>query len=130
MIKRAHSKAKYYYTIGEVCAITELKPSVLRFWETQFPELRPRRRKSGNRRYTPYDIETIKKIKYLLYEKGYTIKGAKKRLKTNEFPQEVLFKPTEKDEYYVKALLEIKEQLQKLKDDTKKLKDGLKERKI
>lgn len=130
MIKKAHSKTKYYYTISEVCAITELKPSILRFWETKFSELRPRRRNSGNRRYTQQDIETIKKIKYLLYEKGYTIKGAKKRLKTDEFPQKVLFEPADRNEDYVKALLDIKKQLNELKEATKKLENGLKDRKI
>jgi DNA-binding transcriptional MerR regulator len=68
--------------MSEVCNITELKPYVLRFWETQFPQLRPKRRRGGNRRYTPQDIETIQRIKYLLYGKGFTIKGAKKRLKS------------------------------------------------
>lgn len=130
MIKRSDLKTKYYYTIGEVCSITGLKPSVLRFWESQFSELRPRRRKSGNRRYTQKDIETIKKIKYLLYDKGYTIKGAKKRLKTNDFPQKVLFETTDKDKHYVKALLEIKKQLNELREATKRLENELKKWKV
>ena len=65
----------------EVCKITGLKSHVLRFWEKQFSQLHPKRKKRGNRRFTSKDIETIKKIKYLLYEKKFTIEGAKKKLK-------------------------------------------------
>lgn len=71
---------KKYLTIGEVSNITEIPPHTLRYWESEFNLLRPLRRESGQRRYTHNDIHTIEKIKTLLYEKKFTISGAKKRL--------------------------------------------------
>lgn len=77
-------KTKYYYTMSEVCNILDVKPHVLRFWETQFPQLNPKRKEGSNRRYTKKDIELLKKIQYLLYEKKFKIKGAKKALRNVE----------------------------------------------
>ncbi len=77
-------KTKYYYTMSEVCNILDVKPHVLRFWETQFPQLNPKRKEGSNRRYTQKDIELLKKIQYLLYEKKFKIKGAKKALRNVE----------------------------------------------
>jgi len=77
-------KTKYYYTIREVCNILDIKAHVLRFWETQFPQLNPQRKAGSNRRYTQKDIQLLKKIQYLLYEKKFTIKGAKKALRNVE----------------------------------------------
>ncbi len=77
-------KTKYYYTMREVCNILDVKAHVLRFWETQFPQLNPQRKKGSNRRYTQKDIQLLKKIQYLLYEKKFTIKGAKKALRNVE----------------------------------------------
>jgi len=77
-------KTKYYYTMREVCNILDVKPHVLRFWETQFPQLNPKRKEGSNRRYTQKDIELLKKIQYLLYEKKFKIKGAKKALRNVE----------------------------------------------
>jgi len=74
---------KEYFTIGEVSEITGIKSTVLRFWETEFEILNPIKNKFGHRAYTDNDIEVINKIKYLLYEKGLTIKGAINFLKSN-----------------------------------------------
>lgn len=71
-------KKKLYYKISEVCEITNLKSSVLRFWEKEFPQLLPFKTSTNRRFYTSEDIEKIKKIKHLLYEKRMTIEGAKK----------------------------------------------------
>ena len=68
----------------EVCNILDVKPHVLRFWETQFPQLNPKRKEGSNRRYTQKDIQLLKKIQYLLYEKKFKIKGAKKALRNVE----------------------------------------------
>ncbi len=68
----------------EVCNIIGVKAHVIRFWETQFPQLNPRRKEGSNRRYTQRDIELLKKIQYLLYEKKFKIKGAKKALRNVE----------------------------------------------
>ena len=71
---------KEYYSIGEVCEITGLKPHVLRYWETQFKGLMPVKNRAGNRAYRRREIEMVQLVKKLLYEKRYTIEGARQRL--------------------------------------------------
>jgi DNA-binding transcriptional MerR regulator len=72
---------KLYYSISEVAEMTSVKPHVLRYWESEFPELRPKKNRAGNRSYRDKDIRTVMTIKNLLYEEGYTIAGARNRLK-------------------------------------------------
>jgi len=71
---------KLFFKIGEVCEITDTQPYVLRFWESEFPQLAPRKNRSGQRVYQRKDIETVLRIKKLLYEEEYTIAGARKKL--------------------------------------------------
>jgi DNA-binding transcriptional MerR regulator len=71
---------KEYYSIGEVCEITDLKPHVLRYWETQFKGLAPVKNRAGNRAYRKREIEMVQLVKELLYEQKYTIEGARQRL--------------------------------------------------
>ncbi len=71
---------KLYYSISEVSKITEVEQYVLRYWETEFEELKPQKNRAGNRIYTNKDIKLILLIKSLLREKKYTIEGAKKIL--------------------------------------------------
>jgi DNA-binding transcriptional MerR regulator len=71
---------KAYFSIGEVCDLTGLKPHVLRYWETQFDVLRPNKNRAGNRVFRPKDIELILLVKNLLYEQRYTIEGANQKL--------------------------------------------------
>lgn len=71
---------KEYYSIGEVCEITGLKPHVLRYWETQFKGLVPVKNRAGNRAYRRREIEMVQLVKSLLYEQKYTIEGARQRL--------------------------------------------------
>ena len=71
---------KLYYKIREVCEIVGVEAHVLRFWETEFPSLSPPKSKSGQRTYRPKDIELLLRIRHLLYEEGFTIAGARKRL--------------------------------------------------
>ncbi|MDR2831951.1 MAG: MerR family transcriptional regulator [Rickettsiales bacterium] len=71
------NKKRLFYTIGEVAEELHLEQHVLRFWEGQFHQIKPTKRK-GRRLYDHKCIETIKKIKYMLYDKGYTIKGVQK----------------------------------------------------
>ena len=71
---------KAYYSIGEVCDITGLKPHVLRYWESQFEVLSPTKNRAGNRVFRPKDIELVILVKKLLYEEKYTIEGARQRL--------------------------------------------------
>lgn len=75
---------KLYYSIGEVATMLNVNKSLLRFWETEFPTLRPKKASKGNRLYTKNDIEMIKKIQNLVKEKGFTIDGAKKQLKEKQ----------------------------------------------
>ena len=74
---------KIYYSIREVAEKTGVEPHVLRFWEKEFPMLRPRRGRSGNRSYRERDIWIVLAIKALLYGQKYTIKGAVERLKND-----------------------------------------------
>ena len=71
---------KLYFRIGEVTKIVELPAYVLRFWETEFSNIKPKRTSSGRRLYTQKDIERIMQIKYLLYEKKFTIQGARQHM--------------------------------------------------
>ncbi len=71
---------KAYYSIGDVCDLTGLKPHVLRYWETQFDVLRPTKNRAGNRVYRPKDIELVLLVKNLLYKQKYTIEGANQKL--------------------------------------------------
>src|SRR4051794_6095785 len=73
---------KLFFKIGEVCEIAELEPYVLRFWETEFPNLAPEKSGSGHRVYRKKDVEMVLKIKELLYVRGFTIAGARKQLST------------------------------------------------
>lgn len=70
---------KLFYKIGEVSRIVEVEPYVLRYWETEFSFLKPRKSKSGQRVYVKKDIELLLKIKQLLYQERYTIEGVRKR---------------------------------------------------
>ena len=75
-----HIARKVYYSIGEVCDLTGLKPHVLRYWETQFEVLNPGKNRAGNRVYRAQDVEFVMFVKNLLYVQKYTIEGANKRL--------------------------------------------------
>ena len=75
---------KLYFKIGEVTSITDLAAYVLRFWESEFNVISPKRTESGQRLYRKSDIETILTIKHLLYDKKFTIQGAKNFLKTTK----------------------------------------------
>jgi DNA-binding transcriptional MerR regulator len=70
-----------YFSIREVSQLTQVKPYVIRYWESQFSALRPARRESGQRKFTQKDVDAILRIKELLYDKRFTIAGAKQYLK-------------------------------------------------
>ncbi|WP_182656646.1 MerR family transcriptional regulator [Stenotrophomonas lacuserhaii] len=72
--------AKRYFTIGEVSELCDVKPHVLRYWETEFPSLEPAKRRGNRRYYQRHDMLMIRQIRSLLYEQGYTIGGARLRL--------------------------------------------------
>ena len=103
---------RLYYSISEVAEITGLKPYVLRFWEKEFPILRPKKNRAGNRTYQLKDIDLIKQIKELLYENGFTIEGARAKLRNthNDKPDKSDLQNTR-----LKSLLvEIKKELENI----------------
>ena len=75
---------KFYFKIGEVAAITGVKPHVLRYWETEFRMFSPAKSRGKQRQYERRDIELALEIKELLYEQGFTIAGARKHLKSRK----------------------------------------------
>ena len=90
---------KLYYSISEVSKITDIEQYVLRYWETEFEELKPQKNRAGNRIYTNKDIQLILYIKELLREKKYTIEGAKKILEDYIQGKAPEFKVNEKAEH-------------------------------
>lgn len=82
MVVKARVQKRLYYKIGEACKELGIQPYVLRYWETEFPALAPSKSRSGQRVYSEKELEVIRRIKQLLYEEGYTIAGAKKKLET------------------------------------------------
>lgn len=82
MMSKARVQKRLYYKIGEACKALGIQPYVLRYWETEFPALAPSKSRSGQRVYSEKEMEVIRRIKELLYEEGYTIAGAKKKLET------------------------------------------------
>ena len=101
---------KRYYSIGEVAKAFEVNTSLLRFWEKEFDQIKPKKKQSGIRKYTPEDVKSIQLIYHLVKEKGLTIDGAKKQLKmqSQDDPKTVLL-----------------EKLQKLKADLERFRDHL-----
>lgn len=75
---------KFFFSIGEVSQLCDLKPHVLRYWEQEFPQLSPSKRRGNRRYYQRDDVLTIREIRSLLYEQGYTIEGARARLSSKE----------------------------------------------
>lgn len=80
MPPKARVQKRLYYKIGEACKALGIQPYVLRYWETEFPALAPNKSRSGQRVYSEKELEIIRRIKELLYDEGYTIAGAKKKL--------------------------------------------------
>jgi len=86
---------KLFYKIGEVSRIAGVEPYVLRYWETEFPFLRPRKNKSGQRVYIRKDLELVLQIKKLLYEDRFTIEGVRKKFGEVELPKPVQSLPVQ-----------------------------------
>jgi DNA-binding transcriptional MerR regulator len=116
---RSRAKAfvdKIYYRIGEVGRITGVKPHVLRYWESEFKEIRPKKSPSLQRLYRKKDLELIMQIKRLLYEEGYTIAGAKGRIKemaqTDRLQMELDFDRKKLEE----VVLDLKQELRGIRE--------------
>ena len=110
---------KLYYSIGEVSKMMELKAYVLRYWETEFKQLKPPKNRAGNRTYRQSDIDLILYIKDLLYNKKFTIEGARHQLKNEkDSKKEKIAVPAESAQQAAPArketLLKIKQELETL----------------
>jgi DNA-binding transcriptional MerR regulator len=88
-LREREEPVRQFFSIGDVCTLTDLKPHVLRYWETQFRFLSPAKNRSGNRVYQRREVELILLVKHLLYTEKYTIEGARKKVdehrKTGQF---------------------------------------------
>ena len=101
---------KLYYSIGEVADIFKVNISLLRFWEKEFDILKPKKNKKGNRMFTVKDLDNLKIIYHLVKERGYTLQGAKKKLKENK-------EDTINNIKIVNRLKDIRQFLVKLKEE-------------
>ena len=99
-----------FYSIGEVCALTDLKPHVLRYWESQFRFLNPAKNRSGNRVYKAREVELIMLVKHLLYNEKYTIEGARQRI--DQYRRSGELKPSARRAFEAQMLQEVQEELQ------------------
>jgi DNA-binding transcriptional MerR regulator len=112
---------KLYYSISEASQITSLKAYDLRYWETEFPELRPKKNRTGSRTYTLDDIKLIFLIKRLLYEDKYTIEGARQRLQQLRRAGEQMnlsFEQLQRQDFIFELKKDLRELLDLLKNST------------
>lgn len=101
---------KFFFRIGEVSKLTGVEPHVLRYWETEFKALRPKKNKAGQRVYKKKDVLLVLKIKELLYDEKYTIAGAQRRIEAEDDASEI-----------AGANPQIKETLQEVKSELKEV---------
>jgi DNA-binding transcriptional MerR regulator len=102
---------KIYYSIGEVAEMFQVAPSLIRFWETEFDVIKPKKNRKGNRQFTRADIENVRTIYHLVKEKGFTLQGAKEMLKN--------------DNQSVKDKMELIDSLKKVRSFLTELKEKL-----
>ena len=102
---------KLYYSIGEVSQMFNVNTSLIRFWEREFEILRPKKNAKGNRLFTPEDLDNLKIIFHLVKERGFTLDGAKKKMRENKNDVEHTVKLTESLKKIRMFLEELKEQL-------------------
>lgn len=106
---------KLYFRIGEVSRIVGVEPYVLRYWETEFDPLKPAKAPSRHRMYRKKDVELLLEIKRLLYGEGYTIEGARKKLKEAKKEERQQLKLPLSESAHRNALSKIKKDLQSLR---------------
>ncbi len=107
---------KLYYKIGEVAKAFQVNTSLLRFWEKEFKDLKPKKNAKGNRLYTKEDIKVIQEIYYLVKEKSYTLEGAKKKLQEKKRVHDTVTESTVDNREIIFRLQKIKDELLKMKD--------------
>jgi DNA-binding transcriptional MerR regulator len=106
---------KIYFKIGEVSEIVGVEPYVLRYWETEFEVLKPSKAPSRHRLYKKRDVQLLLDIKRLLYTEGFTIEGARKKLKESKKEEKDQLKLPLSEQKYRNALVKIKRELQSLR---------------
>ena len=111
MLKQGGKIDKVYYTIGEVAELFEVNQSLIRYWEKEFDILKPQKNKKGNRLFTKQDIKNLRIIYHLVKERGYTLTGAKEKLKQNKDDVEKSVEIIDSLQKIRSYLLEIKEEL-------------------
>jgi DNA-binding transcriptional MerR regulator len=102
---------KRYFTIGEVAELCDVKPHVLRYWEQEFPQLKPVKRRGNRRYYQRHDVLLIRQIRSLLYDEGFTIGGARQRLEGEDAKED----NNQSQQIIKQTLIELEELLQILK---------------
>jgi DNA-binding transcriptional MerR regulator len=105
---------KEFFSIKEVADMLGLKPYILRYWEKEFAILRPKRNRVGRRYYSKRDVDIVRTIRNILYEQGYTIAGAKKKLATVTEGPEQLALPLRNSAKIVREMRALREELKKL----------------
>lgn len=110
MLKKDIKIEKIYYSIGEVADLFEVRPSLIRFWEKEFDILKPQKNKKGNRLFTRQDINNLRLIYHLVKERGFTLQGAKDKLKQNR-------EDVEKRVEIVDSLYKVRNFLEELKKE-------------
>jgi DNA-binding transcriptional MerR regulator len=109
MTARSDEPVQEFFSIGEVCSLTDLKPHVLRYWESQFRFLSPAKTRAGNRAYQRREIEMIQLVKRLLYTDRYTIDGARQKLE--ELKRGGELRPTARDALALDTVAQLEQQL-------------------
>ena len=110
MLKHKIKVEKVYYTIGEVAELFEVNPSLIRFWEKEFDILKPHKNKKGNRLFTREDINNLRIIYHLVKERGYTLQGAREKIRNNR-------EDVERNVEIVDSLIRIREYLTELRQE-------------
>ncbi len=109
-----------FFRIGDVAKLLNVRTSLLRFWESQFPELAPKKTRTGQRLYTRADIDLCRRIQHELKDTGMTIKGLRKKMKQNHQPGAPLTEGKATDDRYRSELVRIRDELQSLLDELKR----------
>ena len=108
---RKKTPTKLYYSITEVAELTNVKPHVLRYWEQEFPQLKPVKRRGNRRYYQRQDVLMIRQIRSLLYEQGFTIGGARQKMSGEDAREDV----TQSQQIVHQVRIELEDVLQLLK---------------
>jgi DNA-binding transcriptional MerR regulator len=114
MAVTASRPVQEFFAIGDVCQMTDLKPHVLRYWESQFRFLNPAKNRSGNRVYQRREIELIMLVKHLLYTEKYTIEGARQRI--DQFRRTGQLKADAREALQQETIESLRNELQNLLD--------------